>query len=74
MPPCASSSRSPTASKPVQDGRSFIERVNEPFQAAGGSGEQFGAGIEHAIALGWLWLHESRTYVRFTDNGAALFA
>jgi hypothetical protein len=58
----------------VQDGRIFIERVNEPFLAAGGSGEQFRAGIERAIALGWLWRHESGTYVRFTDSGAALFA
>jgi len=43
----------------VQDGRIFIERVNEPFLAAGGSGEQFRAGIERAVALGWLWQHES---------------
>jgi len=50
----------------VQDGRIFIERVNGPFLAAGGSGEQFRAGIERAIALGWLWRHESGTYVRFT--------
>ena len=48
----------------VQDGRIFIERVNEPFLAAGGSGEQFRAGIERAIALGWLWRHESG--LRFT--------
>ena len=36
----------------VQDGRIYIERVNEPFLAAGGSGEQFRAGIERALALG----------------------
>jgi len=36
----------------VQDGRIFIERVNEPFLAAAGSGEQFRAGIERAVALG----------------------
>jgi hypothetical protein len=42
----------------MQDGRIYIERVNEPFLAAGGSGEQFRAGIERAIALGWLWRHE----------------
>ena len=58
----------------VQDGRMFIERVNEPFLAAGGNGEQFRAGIARAIALGWLWRHESGTYVKFTDSGAALFA
>ena len=37
----------------VQDGRIFIERVNEPFLAAGGSGEQCRTGIARAIALGW---------------------
>jgi hypothetical protein len=58
----------------VQDGRIFIERVNGPFLAAGGSGEQFRAGVERAIALGWLWRHESGTYLKFTDSGAALFA
>ncbi len=47
----------------VQDGRIFIERVNEPFLTAGGSGEDFRAGIERAIALGWLWRHESGTYL-----------
>ncbi len=58
----------------VQDGRIFIERVNEPFLLAGGSGDDFRAGIERAIALGWLFRHESGTYVKFTDSGAALFA
>ena len=58
----------------VQDGRIYIERVNEPFLAAGGSADQFRAGIERAIALGWIWRHESGTYVKFTDSGAALFA
>jgi hypothetical protein len=58
----------------VQDGRIFIERVNEPFLAAGGSGEHVRAGIERAIALGWLWRHESGTYLKFTESGAALVA
>ena len=58
----------------VQDGRIYIERVNAPFLAAGGSGDDFRAGIERATALGWLWPHESGTYLRFTDSGAALFA
>ena len=57
----------------VQNGRIYIERVNAPFLAAGGSGDDFRAGIECAIALGWIWMHESGTYVRFTDSGAALF-
>jgi hypothetical protein len=58
----------------VQEGRIYIERVNEPFLAAGGNGDQFRAGIERAIALGWIWQHESGTYLKFTDSGAALFA
>ena len=47
--------------------------MNAPFLAAGGSADDFRAGIECAIALGSLWLHESGTYVKFTDGGAALF-
>ena len=58
----------------VQNGRIYIERVNAPFLAGAGSGDDFGSGIERAIALGWLWCHESGTYVKFTDGGAALFA
>ena len=57
----------------AQDARIYIERVNAPF-LAGGSGDDFRAGIERAIALGWLWRHESGTYLKFTDSGAALFA
>ena len=58
----------------VQDGRIYIERVNAPFLAAGGSGEDFRAGIAREIAEGWLWRHESGTFVKFTDSGVALFA
>jgi hypothetical protein len=58
----------------VQEGRIYIERVNEPFLAVGGSGEQFLAGMARSIALGWLWRHESGTFVRFTDKGAELYA
>jgi len=58
----------------VQDDRIYIERVNAPYLASGGSGNDFGAGIARTIAQGWLWRHESGTYVKFTDSGAALFA
>ena len=60
--------------EPVQDGRIFIELVNQPFLDAGGSADQFRAGIERAIELGWLWRHESGTYVKFTPAGAEMFA
>ena len=48
----------------VQDGRIYIERVNAPFLSTCGSGEDFRAGIERAIAQGWLWQHDSGTYVK----------
>ena len=51
----------------VQNDRIYIERVNAPFLAVGGNGDDFRAGIERAIALGWLWRHESGTYLKFTD-------
>jgi hypothetical protein len=56
----------------VMDGRIYIERVDAPFLAAGGTGKDFHAGIERAIAKGWLWRHESGTYVKSTNSGAAL--
>jgi hypothetical protein len=42
------------AAEPVQDARIYIERVNGPFLAAGGSPAEYRAGIERAIAKGWL--------------------
>jgi hypothetical protein len=58
----------------VQGGRIYIERINAPFLAAGGTGHEFRAGLLRAVANSWLWLHESGTFVRFTDVGAAMFA
>jgi len=31
---------------------------------AGGTGDDFRAGIERAITRGWLWWHESSPYVK----------
>jgi hypothetical protein len=58
----------------VQDGRIYIELVNGPFLKAGGSADEYRAGIEFAISRGWLLRHESGTYVKFTPAGAELFA
>jgi hypothetical protein len=60
--------------EPVQNGRIFVELVNAPFLKAGGSPDQYRAGIDRAIAKGWITRHESGTYVKFTEAGAALFA
>lgn len=58
----------------VQDGRIYIELINAPFLKDGGTPDQYRAALTRATALGWLWLHESGTYVKFTPAGAELFA
>jgi hypothetical protein len=63
------------ASDPAPDGRIYIENLNGPFLfKEGGSPAEYLAGLELAIARGWLWRHESGTYVKFTQAGADLFA
>jgi len=66
----------------VHDGRIYIEKINGPF-LFGNKGTLFGnkgtpaeykAGLDLAIARGWLEIHESGTFVRFTQAGADLFA
>ena len=61
--------------EPVQDGRIYIELLNGAFLFShGGSPAEYKAGLDLAIAHGWLWKHASGTYVRFTQAGADLFA
>ena len=62
------------ASEAVQDGRIYIELINSPFLKEGGTPDQYRAALARAVTLGWLWLHESGTYVKFTPAGAELFA
>jgi hypothetical protein len=63
------------ATEAVQDGRIHIERINGPFlYEHKGSPAEYKAGFDLAIAKGWRWLHESGTYVKFTETGAQLFA
>jgi hypothetical protein len=59
--------------EPVQDGRIHIEKVNGPLlYKEGGSPAEYGAGMKLAIESGWLWMHESRIYVKFTPADAEL--
>ena len=59
----------------MQDGRIHIEKINAPFlYKERGSPAEYKAGLDLAIARGWLVLHESGTFVRFTQAGAELFA
>jgi hypothetical protein len=61
--------------EPVQDGRIYIEKINGPmlFQLKVTPAEYKG-GLDRAIEKGWLVLHESGTFVKFTQAGADLFA
>ncbi len=59
----------------VQDGRIHIEKINWPFlHDLKGTPAEYKAALDFTIACGWLWLHESGTYVKFTPAGAELFA
>ena len=59
----------------VQDGRIYIEMINGPFlYREKGTPDEYKAGLDLAIERGWLVLHESGTFVRFTQTGADLFA
>ena len=63
------------AFEPVQDGRIYIEQINQPFLFGDkGTPAEYTTGLERAISLGWLELHESGTYVKFTAAGAELMA
>jgi hypothetical protein len=62
------------ATEAVQDGRIYVELINAEFLKAGGTPDQFRAALDRAITKGWLDRHESGTYMKFTDSGAALFA
>jgi hypothetical protein len=59
----------------VQDGRIYIELINEPFLFEHKAGPaEYKAGLELAIARGWLTLDRSGTFVKLTSTGAELFA
>jgi hypothetical protein len=59
----------------VQDGRIFIELINGPFSYEHkATPAEYKAGLDLAIARGWLTLDRSGTYVKFTATGAELFA
>jgi hypothetical protein len=61
--------------EPSQDGRIYIELINGPFLFKDkGSPDEYGAGMKLALERGWLVMHESGTFVRFTHAGAELFA
>jgi hypothetical protein len=59
----------------VQDGRIHIELLNGPFLFdLKATPAEYTAGLKLAIKRGWLEMHESGTFVRFTQAGAEIFA
>ena len=63
------------AIEPVQDGRIHIEKINAPFlYKERGTPAEYTDGLKLAIERGWLWMHESGTYVKITHTGAAPLA
>ena len=63
------------AFEPVQDGRIYIEKLNGPFLFGDkATPAEYAAGLDRAISLGWLEIHDSGTFVKLTQSGADLFA
>jgi hypothetical protein len=63
------------AFEPILDGRIYIESINGPFLFGDiGTPAEYGAGLDFAMSRGWLAMHESGTFAKFTPAGAELFA
>lgn len=61
--------------EPIQDGRIHVEKINGPFLFEhGGLPAEYSAGLTLAIARGLLWMHESGTFVKFTQAGSEMYA
>jgi hypothetical protein len=57
---------------PSREGRIYIEKINGPFLFGDkGTPAEYSAGLDLAIKRGWLTLHESGTYAKFTQSGAS---
>ena len=60
--------------EPVQ-GKVYIELINYPMLFKDkATPAEYSAGLKLAIERGWLMLHESGTFVKFTQAGSDLFA
>lgn len=59
----------------IQEGRIYIEKINGPMiYVERATPAEYRPGLLRVITNGWLELHESGTYVKFTQAGAKLFA
>jgi hypothetical protein len=63
------------AVEPYFDNRVLIEKINGPsLNELSCTPAEYKAGLDRAIEKAWLVLHESGTFVNFTQAGADLFA
>jgi len=59
----------------IQDGRIYIKLINAPLPFEHkASPAEYKTGLDLAIKRGWLVLHDSGTFAKFTPAGAELFA
>jgi hypothetical protein len=55
--------------EPVHDGRIYIEIINAAMlYKHKATPAEYVAGLDRAIARGWLWKHDSGTFVRLGDQ------
>jgi hypothetical protein len=71
--PPASWLRSPTRSRQCRTVASISSCSTRRFCTQGQPPDEYLAALKLAIDRGWLWLHESVTYVKFTEASAELF-
>jgi hypothetical protein len=63
------------AFEPIRDGRIYIDKLSGPFLfETKGSPAEYKASLKLAIERDYLFHHESGTFVKLTEKGAALFA
>ena len=57
-----------------RNGRISVGKINSVFIALGGSADDYRSGLRLAIDGGYLEIHRSGSYVKFTQKGADKFA
>jgi hypothetical protein len=63
------------ATEAPQECRIHVEKINGPMLFEhGAKPAEYTAGLKLAIERGYLVMHESGTFVKFTPSGAELFA
>ena len=62
------------AARRLMEHAQAFEPIQDVLFGDKGTPAEYSAGLQLAISRGWLVMHESGTYVKFTPSGADLFA